>query len=341
MPCGLKSKAMKKILLFILLLISCGVSAQYLPNNSQAFQFSPVLNPGFSGIENFGDFKLGYRYQWTGFGSYSPKFVNLGYSTQLRKPVDLAYNSLRTSTGNANRLNGIPRNRRIIHGLAVNLFQSKIGAIESLGGGVNFSLNYPLVNDLRLAVGMGAFLENRKLDMSEITVRDPDNDKFYQYLLTSSTSQTDFNLRAGFLFYNPKFYFGFSYLPLIYKSIQASDLALEEPFYKATIQGGINIQANPDLAFKPSVLALLQLDNSVALDLSVKSYIQDKVWFGLTYRTIKSGIAMLGLNLNEKFSVSYSYELSLGEFQQFSNGSHEVLLAIRFNNIKKHNQYTW
>jgi type IX secretion system PorP/SprF family membrane protein len=332
---------MKSFLTAALTILYLGVQAQYLPNNSQAFQFAPIINPAFSGVENFNDLKFGYRYQWTGFGENSPKFINLSYNTRLRQPLDLSYNSLRISNPSMMRPQGIPRKKRMIHGLSVNLFQSKIGVISSIGGGANFSLNYPLVRQWRLGIGAGAYLENRKLNVGEVTVRDPDNDSFYNHLLNGSTAQTDLNIRTGILLYNQEFYFGFSYLPLVYKAIKSSDVAFDKAFYKAAIQAGYAFQVNPDLAFKPSLLALVQVDNAVAVDLSVKAYVQNKVWGGITYRSVKSGIGMLGFNFNEMFSVSYAYEVSLGQFQQFSGGSHELLLAMRFNNVKKFTQYTW
>src|SRR3546814_13582234 len=108
-------KTLFSIILF--LLIGASVRAQYIPNNAQAFQFMPLYNPAFSGIENFNDMKFSYRYQWAGFGSYSPKFINLSYNTRLVEQLDLAYNSLRLSDPSATNLENIPRARRMIHGL--------------------------------------------------------------------------------------------------------------------------------------------------------------------------------------------------------------------------------
>ncbi|MBT1704468.1 PorP/SprF family type IX secretion system membrane protein [Chryseosolibacter indicus] len=328
---------MKSFLLAALLFVNVHLFGQYLPNNSQVFQFSSVLNPAFSGIENFNDLKLSYRYQWTGFGSQAPKFVNLAYNTRLKQPLELGYNSLRLSNPAMVR---IPRKRRMIQGFSLNVFQSSVGVIKSLGAGASFSVNYPIVRQWRVSAGAGAFIENRKLDIASVDVGD-DNDPFYNHLLNSSTSQTDLNLRAGVLFYTPEFYFGFSYLPIVYKPIQASELAMEEAFYKATIQLGYAFNVNPDLSIKPSILGLLQIDNSMSYDFNVKAYIQNKVWAGLSYRSTKNGIGMVGFNLNEKLSASYSYELSLSDFQQFGGGSHELVLGVRFNNVRKYNQYTW
>src|SRR5687768_10097981 len=165
---------MKKFICIVLLAIgSSSLSAQYIPNNAQAFQFMPLYNPAFGGIENFSDLKFSYRYQWSGFGSYSPKFINLSYHTRLVEPVDLAYNSLRLSDPTATNPENLPRAKRMIHGLGGNLFHSEVGVLKSIGGNVNYSVHYPVSEKARFAIGVGLVIENRKLDVAEVTVRDP------------------------------------------------------------------------------------------------------------------------------------------------------------------------
>ena len=322
----------------MLLLLASAVRAQYLPNNAQSFQFAPIINPGFSGIESFNDLKLSYRYQWAGFGGFSPKFINLTYNTRLKDPVDLSYNSIRISNPSMVR---VPRLKRSIHGLAGHLFQSKVGVIESIGGGVTYAFHYPIVRSWRLSFAGGVLIENRKMDIAEITVRDPDNDTYYNHLLNSSTSQTDLNVRGGLLLYSKDFYFGFTYLPIVHTAIQASELAFSEVFYKASFQLGKSFQVNPNLVVKPSVYSFLLASGSVMVDTQVKGYIQNKVWAGLGYRSTKSGMAMIGFNFNEMFNAGYTYEVLFGDFQQFGGSSHELVLGVRFNNFKKNNQYTW
>lgn len=329
------------IAVILFFLISFAVQGQYLPNNAQTFQFMPVFNPAFTGIENFNDLKLSYRYQWSGFGEFSPKFINIGYHTRLIKPLDLAYNSLRLSDPSATNAENLPPAKRMIHGLGGNLFHSEVGVLKSVGGNVNYSIHYPVGEKARFAIGASLLVENRKLDVREVSVREPDNDLFYQNLLSGSTSQTDLNLRAGVLFYAENYYVGLTYLPVLYTVLQASDLAMTEAFYRGSLQAGVSIPLNVDVVVKPSVLALLQMNGNVTIDYNVKSYFKENIWLGLTYRDIKSGVAIVGWNFNERLSASYSYEMSLGEFKQFNDGSHELVLGFRLNNFKKYSQYTW
>lgn len=321
------------------LLFAIGARGQYIPNQAQTFQFMPLFNPAFSGIEHYDDMKFSYRYQWSGFGEYSPKFINLSYSTRLVEPLDLEYNSLRLSDPHALEAGNLPRSKRMIHGLGGNLFHSEVGVLKSTGGDLNYSIHYPLGARARLAGGISVLIENRKLDVGEVSVRDPD--EFYNHLLTSSTSQTDLNIRAGILLYAPKYYVGVSYFPVLYTALESSELAMTEPFYRASVQAGISLPLNADVTLKPAILALVQMNNSITVDYNVKAFFKENIWLGLSYRDIKSGVAIVGWNFNERLSASYSYEMSLGPFKQFNDGSHELVVALRLHNFRKYNQYTW
>jgi type IX secretion system PorP/SprF family membrane protein len=329
---------MKRFLGVLLGLITFGLHAQYVPNNSQGYQFMSVFNPAFSGVENFGDLKFSYRYQWAGFEG-APKFINLSYNGRLKNPVDYSYNSLRVSNSAAANSRVVPKMKGMIYGFGVNLFQYQDAILNSIGGSVNFSVNYPISQKTRIAGGASALVENRKLNINEISTADPD--PFLDHLRKSGTTQTDLNLRAGFLIYGDNFYAGFSYLPIMNIAVQSSDLSMEKPFYRGSFQFGYGFSASKEIELRPSVLGLMVMDNSFEIDYNLKALIQKKVIAGLTYRDVKAGVLLLGFNLNEKFTVTYSYEMSFGNFQKFNDGSHELVLAGRLNNLRKYNQYIW
>ena len=104
---------------------------------------------------------------------------------------------------------------------------------------------------------------------------------------------------------------------------------------------GYSFPLTPALTFKPSLLALWQMDNKFSIDYNVKMYIEQKLWFGVTYRDTKNLVGLMGFNLNELLGASYSYEISTGGMQQFSDGSHELVLAVRLNNFKRLSPVTW
>jgi type IX secretion system PorP/SprF family membrane protein len=328
---------------------------QILPNTSQNFQFSPLYNPAFTGIEGYKDLKLSYRYQWTGLGSDAPKFINVAYNFRLKEPLDLTLNAIRTSMAKAQN-NEIPKIKKVIHGLGANVFSEKEKAITRVGGGVNYSFHYPLTKKIRLAVGLNAAVYNIKINRDELYFGkddagnpiNPNDDPVYRELMAGS-SYANLNMKAGFLLYASKFYFGFSYLPIVNKAIidvstGADDIQTtigKAQYYRGVIQAGYAFPVNATMDIKPSILALWGMDNKFVIDYNVKVYVQEKIWFGLTYRDVKSIAGIVGFNLNERLGASYSYEISGSKLQTFSDGSHDLVLSVRLNNFKRQRQQTW
>lgn len=317
--------------------------AQYIPNSSQGFQFASAINPAFVGVEEFTDIKLGGRYQWSGFGDNAPKFLNAMANFRLKQPVDLVSNGVRIS--NVDILNDptvIPRRKQIIHGFGGAVFYEKVGIMKRIGGGINYSFNYPLSKSLRLAVGGSAIVENIKYGIGDVYLgSEAVADQFYEQLQKNSSNHTDLNIRAGMLLYSRNFYVGFSYLSLANSVLKSSDVAFSEPFYNGTVEAGVSLQASPGLTIKPSIMALLLVSGDVSINYNVKAYIQDKLWLGLAYQDTKSGTVLLGFNFNESMGASYSYDISMDGFKQFGDGSHELVLSLRLNNFKRMGQYTW
>ena len=349
---------MKRFLFSWIIVLTVCISAksQYIPISSQGFHFASNYNPSFSGIEGFQDLKLAYRYQWASLGAQAPKFVNVAFNFRIKEPLDLTLNAIRTSMGKTQN-NEIPRMKRIIHGMGVNVFNEEENLINRIGGGINYSFHYPISRKMRLAFGVNATLYNAKVDVDKIYFGiDPATGKPYNIYddaivqeLQAGSSFTNLNLRAGFLVYSNNFYVGFCYLPVVNKSLNNPNTGLNDletsigspSTYRASMQAGYSFPLSATMDLKPSVLALMQMDNTFVIDYNVKLYIQEKIWFGLTYRDVKSMIGVFGFNLNEKLGASYSYELQANDSRQFLGGSHELVLSVRLNNFKRQKQQTW
>jgi type IX secretion system PorP/SprF family membrane protein len=349
---------MGRLLLTILtiFLFASGLRAQYVPGTNQPFQYAPVFNPAFSGIEGYKDLKLGYRYQWTGFGAGAPKWLNLTYNFRLKEPLDLNLHALRTNSSlrtatsankqrtsnNQRRPDELPALKRAIHGFGVNVYNESLGPIKRVGGGINYAFHYPLTKDLRLSGGVGVIVDNTRIDLNALELAFQTNpDPFWMSMRANGANHTDLSVRAGVLLYSSKFYLGFSYLPVYNAALKTSEVTGAEPFYKGTIMAGVALPLSPTLTLKPSVLALWQTDNKFAVDYNAKMYIEQKIWFGATYRSTRNLVALLGFNLNEMLGASYCYEISTGGMQQFSDGSHELVLSLRLNNFKRLSPQTW
>ncbi|HRJ30897.1 MAG TPA: type IX secretion system membrane protein PorP/SprF [Cyclobacteriaceae bacterium] len=335
---------MRRIYSIAIVFISAvaGVHGQFVPYSNQMFQFASSYNPAFSGVDPFGDLRLGYRAQWTGFGSEGPKFVNMAFNTRLKQPLDLTHNALRTSQSDLLKPENLPKGKRIIHGFGVNVFNEKISIIDRIGGGINYSFHYPVTKKVYLASGIAAVLDNTRVRVNELYLGiNPDPDSYYDNLVTNGVNQTDLNVRAGVLLYSSRFYVGFSYFDLLHKQINASDVNFAEPFYKGSAQLGFSFPLSINLDVRPSVFALWQMNNDFIIDYNLKLYIQNKLWLGLTYRGTESMVTMAGFNFNHVLGVSYSFERSTNGLKQFGDGSHELILGLRLNNFKRMQSQVW
>jgi type IX secretion system PorP/SprF family membrane protein len=329
---------MKRCLVISILIISWATSsAQYIPNNGQAFQFMPLFNPAFTGIESFADLKVSYKYQWTGFGSDAGKFMNVGFSTRLKHPLDLTYNAPRSSHTTALQPENHPIGKTLLHGFGVNVFAETYDGISRTGGALNYSMNYAISKKLRMAIGAGVVFESQKLDANLVF----EDENTPPGAFDGMSDQSLLSGRAGLLFYSKSFYLGVSYLPLFTTAIQSASESSQYGAYQASGQIGVSFPLTSEFILKPSVVALLYQDGELQLDYNLKAFIREKLWLGVSYRDIESVIPMVGFSLSDALSFSYGYEILTGDLKQFGDSSHELVLSVRFNNFKKLKQYTW
>lgn len=334
---------MRRLLIYFgLMHLALSANGQYVPYSNQMFQYAASYNPAFTGVDPFTEIKLGYRSQWTGFGADGPKFANIVLNTRLKQPLDLRHNALRTSDVDALKPANLPRGKRIFHGLGFNVFKEQVSVVHRTGGVVNYALHYPLSSRVHLATGLSAAVDNMNLRTEKLYLGvSPDPDTYYNDLISNGVSQTDLNVRAGLLLYTQNFYVGLSYYDLLHSQLSASESNYNNPHYRGSGQIGFSLPLSSSLVLKPSAFALWQTDDSFTLDYNLKMYIDHRMWFGLTYRGTESLVAIGGFNFNHVFSVAYSYEQSTGAMKQFSDGSHEMILLLRLNNLKRLQSNIW
>ncbi|MEI9920432.1 MAG: type IX secretion system membrane protein PorP/SprF [Bacteroidota bacterium] len=328
-----------KILTIGFLLLSFPAKSQYLPTTGQPFQFAPVYNPAFTGIDAFGDIKLQYRSQFGTYGANSPTFFNALYQFRLNEPYAANVNSFRTGSAHEE---STTRATGIIHGMGINMFDEQLGAMSRRGGGISYAFHIPISEKFMLAVGTSAMVENLRIDPDKIYLgAGADPDPIYDQIMSGKTNNTQLNVRAGAVLYSQNFYVGVSYLPVWKFDLNDASWMTASSIYKATFQTGYNFVLSENLQLKPSVVGYLNEGNHVNFDYAAKIYIHDVVWTGLMYRDTQMGVAQLGFNINKMFSAAYSYELATGGDWKFGSGSHELVLGIRLNNFRNQTNYLW
>lgn len=313
--------------------------AQFVSRTAQPFQLASTYNPAFSGIEGYGDLKLAYRYQWTGYTD-APSYIYATFNGRLKRPTVWNDQSLRLSSAAQQQMGAMPKGKGVMMGWSAQVLSETAGPTTRAGGQLSYAFHYPIAKKTHFAIGVSAQVDNTKIDLSKIELGQA-GDPFYDFLASKGSSYTNLNIRAGIVVYGERFYVGASYLPLFNQIIQESGLDEENEFYTGSLMAGLAIGNSSEVAVKPSVFALLDQSSQLAIDYSAKMYIRNKVWWGITYRDVKSIVILAGVQLNAAVGFGYSYEQSLGGFNTYNGGSHDLVLNVRFGNFKKLTPYLW
>jgi len=107
------------------------------------------------------------------------------------------------------------------------------------------------------------------------------------------------------------------------------------------LMGGADFILNREFSLSPSAMIKYTSPGQIQAEINAKVTYQRMVWGGLSYRFGSSGyftsdaIAVLaGYNYDNKIYIGLSYDITMSDLRQYSNGTIEVMIGYRFNNIK-------
>jgi len=100
--------------------------------------------------------------------------------------------------------------------------------------------------------------------------------------------------------------------------------------------GGFTQKLSNIIKFVPSTLIKIQDDAPLTFDLNAFLVFYDAVGLGCSYRFADSIIPMFELQLNNNFHVGYAYDITTSALNQYSNGSHEIMINYRVKIQKIH-----
>jgi type IX secretion system PorP/SprF family membrane protein len=337
----------KQLLLSIL--FSCVVLNSYGQGGyqlTQYFQNAPVINPAFTGTDNFTDIRIGYKQQWTGIESGGRTFYASAYGLLIRSKYDkLKSNSLRISDpslyeGNKNK--SFKRSAAIKHGIGGYIINDSFGPFNRTNAFLTYSFHYPLNPDITMALGLSGGINSAKIDANQITVQNPDIDVTYQAFLADGATSNNIDINTGILFYSNKFYLGYSLQRLLQNPIFNNDeFSNEKESLNHVVSAGYILPLSADYLFQPSVVSIIRPGLPSIINLSAKLRYQNSYWLGLNYRDSQAFSIMGGVFINKSYSLSYSYDFSLNGFSEYLQGSHEIVLGIMLNNERGFVPFAW
>ena len=74
------------------------------------------------------------------------------------------------------------------------------------------------------------------------------------------------------------------------------------------------------------------------IDVGLRAYYKNLVWVGAVYRHMDAVSALIGYMYQDYLVIGYSYDFTTTRLKQYSGGTHEIMLGLRFS---KKQASTW
>ncbi len=308
---------MKKIFTIILsvLWIANGFAQQEVQYSQYMFnQFR--INPAFAGLDNSLSATGVYRDQWVGLEG-RPQTQNFN--------VHMPFYYLRGGIGLniENDIAGAERNLKASATYAYHFPLKKFGvlSIAATAGVIQKRLDG---NILRAPDGLYG------LDPNVISHEDPELSEGIESAIAP-------NFASGIFLKGERFQLGVSATNIAESVIsftfsEGSEIKLSRTYFgfaSYDFEIGSSFNLMPSLLFKSDAI-----ENQIEFSTILKY--NDNIFLGASFRGYEKNsmdaiVALAGLKLNNHFTLSYSYDITLSGLNQVSKGSHEILVNYNLN----------
>jgi len=279
--------------------MSIKVPGQQTPHHTQYIYNTQLFNPAYVGSKDYLSLTLSSRLQWVKIDG-APQTHAISSHKNLKKwPV----------------------------GVGASFMLDRIGPADQKNISVDGSYTIRPNSKSKLAFGLKMGVEILTVDLNKGTIEDP-NDP----LLTPIDAKYTPTLGTGAYWYGKNWYLGLSVLNLLHTNHFDGDITDRPHYY---FMGGYVFKLNHEFKFKPAILTKIVGGAPISINASA-NFLYDEIFtFGLAYNNGQSLSAVISADLNPVFSVGYSFDYSLKSLNQFSGGSHEIVLSYRFTKSSK------
>jgi len=311
------------------------VCAQQRPQYTQYIFNNYLLNPALSGIENYTDFKAGFRKQWAGIDdspqtTFASAHWALGGEYLWKNPLSLP------ERGNDPMSDNYMQNYTASpahHGVGAMVILDKAGPLTRLDANLTYAYHLQLGGTLNLSMGVAAGITRYGLDITKLTLQDPADPALGNPTLVGQIKP---DLAMGLWLYGARFFAGVSMQQILPQKLSfTTDPAYSQgktvPHGFATV--GYKFSIDETISAIPSVMVKSVRPTALSVDANLKVSFSDRFWLGGSYRKDDSYSALAGFNFSKLVNVTYSYDFTTSALSAVSSGSHEIVLGIQLNNI--------
>jgi type IX secretion system PorP/SprF family membrane protein len=292
---------LKSIISFSLLLAMCNTSnAQQVFTISQFIQHNFIFNPAAAGANDDASVGATYRKMWAGIDGGPQTTILYGDKYFSKKKV----------------------------GVAVVLYDDKTGPTSRSGGQVNLSYSIEMQQGRKLMFGLAGTLMQYKLDKAVLAAYIP-NDP----LLSASENTIKGDAAAGIYYKSPTLSIGASVQQLVqskFNYIKTNNNPQGKLYRHYYFMGSYNWKVDEVNVVVPNVLVEYLPNAPVYYTAGVRLEHNDIFWVGLSYHHQQGYSAFVGLKIDHKLALGYSYDQYTTPLSLFDDGSGAHELSIRY-----------
>jgi type IX secretion system PorP/SprF family membrane protein len=222
-------------------------------------------------------------------------------------------------------------------GIGGTLFTDIVGPTRRVGLNLSYSYHLKINKDYNLNLGLSAGILQYSVDGDKLILHD--NDDLILTTQYKSAFVPDFG--GGIYFYSKKLFISVS-VPQFFEAQvkfdgqQNSSLSRIRPHLYSLL--GYQFDLGEDFKLEPSVLVKYVTPAPVKIDGGIRCIYQDMIWLGATYRTNDAVSAMIGYMHKNWLMIGYSYDFTTTKLKNYSTGTHELLLGLRFTPPKNNSK---
>jgi type IX secretion system PorP/SprF family membrane protein len=260
------------------------------------------FNPAAAGSKDYSSLTGAFRKQWVGFDG-SPTSGGVTFDMPLKK---------------------------VNMGVGAVVYQDHVGVTNQTNIGAMYSYHVKLNQKHRLSFGINAGMDLVNTKFDRLVYWDQDDEVYANDYVNVFVP----HFGIGAYYYFDEFYAGISIPRMIsmnsdqFNSINFSDAPSLVTHYYLT--AGYNFELKNDFSLKPSML--LKYTNNVMpqADVSLICYYKNMIGLGAAYKSLGFASTFLQYNYKDAVLVGYGFDFSLNPLQQYSKGSHEIMIQYRF-----------
>lgn len=292
-------RAMKYISLFALILLGTSVSAQQIQQFTQYQWVGLSYNPAFAGTDTYFNAYATHRTQWTGITD-APRTYQLG----LHAP---------SKSGKM--------------GFGGHITTDVAGPTKRFGFQGVYAYHLQVSESSKLSLGASFGLTQFTIDGSQITLRESSDSA----LDGSTQSELKPDASFGVLWYSDKFKVGASAMQILNNNLDLfpgdGDGKMAVHYY---LTGSYLFNISETIDIEPSTLIKYVKPVPAQFDLSARVIYKSNLWIGGSYRSSDAIAIFAGYNILDYLTLGYSYDFATSDIQTYTNGTHEILIQLRF-----------